>query len=133
MANLADFAEYLKTSDLPAFSPKPYYERKTESLIFYMRNERSTSIRLNSMLTLFVSMKDKSLVGIEVKGIPRLLKIADSFNVGVFNHKIRLGVFLAFAMTERPDRPALNDEYCDDLATYQDEVIDRDELEPATC
>lgn len=133
MANLADFAEFLKTDDVPTFSPKPYYERKTESLIFYMRDERSTSIRLNSMLTLFVSMEDRSLVGIEVKGIPRLLKIADSFKIGIYDHKIRLGVFLAFALTEKPERPALNERYCGELATYQDEEIDRTELEAATC
>ncbi|MBW3600831.1 MAG: hypothetical protein KY475_26640 [Planctomycetes bacterium] len=68
------FAEHLKSTTLGDFEPRPYYEAETDSLIYYARHERSYAHRINKHLTVFLAMKDKSLVGIEIKGVNTILK-----------------------------------------------------------
>jgi hypothetical protein len=76
---LAEFAEYLKSARprLGPFKREPYYEPETDSLIYYVRDEPSYSERRNKYLTLFLSSADKSLVGVEVKGIKTIMRAVE--------------------------------------------------------
>lgn len=124
--------EYLESlqrgaKSLPPFSPRPYYEPEGDSLIVYVRSEQSFAKRLNGLLTLFLSTADRSLVGCEVKGVQRLLRIAGDFGVLVHDQKIKLGILLAFALAQPPEDPSLED-YEDDVKAFENIEIDRKEL-----
>jgi len=53
----------------PPFTKSPFYESHTDSLIFYFRDVRSYGKWISSYLTLFLSIEDDSLVGIEISGL----------------------------------------------------------------
>ena len=66
-------AEFLKQG-LPGFSPLPFYEKHTDSLIVYFEDSRSYSDRVNAHLTVFRSIDDDSLVGLEIKRLKTIIK-----------------------------------------------------------
>ena len=72
-AGLGQLADHLTSVTLGAFQPRPYYEPKTDSLIFYVRDVRSYGQRINKYFTVFLAVSDDSLVGFEVKGIKSTL------------------------------------------------------------
>ena len=126
------YHDFLKKNleNLPPFSPRPYYEPEGDSLIFYARDEQSYAKRLNSLLTLFLATKDNTLVGCEVKGVQRLLRIAGEFGVIVRDQKIRLGILLAFALAEPAEDPSL-ESFEEEFQEYRDVEIDSRDLQPA--
>ncbi len=71
-------AEFLKTECPNSFSPEPFYEYLTDSLIYYIKNERSFSRRINKHFTLFLAMSDRSLVGFEIKGLETICRACES-------------------------------------------------------
>jgi hypothetical protein len=128
-AGLNEYFDSLR-SEVGEFTPRPYYEPEGDSLIFYARNEQSYAKRINSLLTLFLSSRDNSLVGCEVKGVQRMLRIAGDFGVLVHDRKLKLGVFLAFALVPPPDDPAMQ-QYEDEIRQFEDVELDARELVPA--
>jgi len=48
------------------FISAPFYEKHTQCLIWYFRDERSYGKWIDEYLTLFLSVEDDSLVGIEI-------------------------------------------------------------------
>jgi hypothetical protein len=128
-AGLNEYFEFLR-SEVGEFTPRPHYEPEGDSLIFYGRNEQSYAKRINSLLTLFLSSQDNSLVGCEVKGVQRMLRIAGDFGVLVHDRKLRLGFFLAFALVPPPDDPAF-EQYEEEVKQFEDVELDARELVPA--
>lgn len=131
MAHLKEFASFLKEMrPTGEFVAKPFYEPRTDSLIFYARNVSSYGKRLNQLLTLFLSNEDHSLVGCELKGVKRLLKRVDGCAVFVHDHKIKLSLLMGIGLAPEPDDEYLIDRYKDDLFDATDPVeIDAHELD----
>lgn len=131
MAGIKEFASYLKSNrPTGAFVAKPFYERKTDSLIFYVKDTRSYSKRLNELITLFLSDADNSLVGCEIKGVKRMLKRVDGCIVKVHDKKIKLSLLLGFGLAPEPDDEELVDRYKEDLFESTDDVeFDANEFE----
>jgi len=132
-SGMNEFMNEIRSAKLDAFKPAPFYESESDSLLLYVRNEQSHRKRLNSLLTLFLSTSDDSLVGCEVKGVTRIMKQveqlkASGFGVLVHDHKIKLAVFLAFALAPAPEDPALEERYEDDLEGLGDMDIDCPEM-----
>jgi len=109
------------------FRARPIYEPEGDSLLFYARDEQSYAKRINSLLTVFLSTHDNSLVGCEVKGVQRMLKIGGDFGVLVHDEKVRLGFFLAFALMPPPENPEL-EQLGDEVKQFEDVELDRQEL-----
>ncbi len=114
-AGLEDFGNFLNNLNVGEFKSEPYYEENTDALLVYLRDCHSSSKRLNDKLTLFLSIEDGTLVGVEVKGITRILELNRAFGVSVIDHDIRLGVFLAFALVEETDDSEISSELKDTL------------------
>jgi hypothetical protein len=126
---LNEYYEFLKTAKVE-FIARPYYEPESDSLIFYARDDQSYAKRINSLLTLYLSSNDDSLVGCEIKGVKRMLRICGDFGVLVRDEKIKLGFLLAFALDQPPDHPAL-DEYAEKVRQFESVDVDQSELVPA--
>ena len=128
-AGLNEYLDFLG-SEAGEFTPRPYYEPAGDSLIFYARNEQSYAKRINRLLTVFLSFHDNSLVGCEVKGVQRMLRIAGDFGVLVQDRKVKLGLFLAFALVPPPDDPAF-EQYEEEFKQFEDVELDPHEFVPA--
>ena len=134
-SGINDFLDDIQNAEFGEFEPRPYYEPDSDSLVFYLRNEQSYRKRLNGLLTLFLSTKDDSLVGCEVKGVQRMLRQFPRMRVGfavtVHSKSIKLGIFLGFALASTPDDLALQEQYEDELNQFDEVDIDSAELIPA--
>ena len=98
-------AEYLSQKTTGEFRAVPFYEKATDSLIFYARDERSYGKRINRQFTLFLSIADNSLVGCEVKGVARLCRHLGDFGVLVADHDVDLMILIGFATVGGPEDP----------------------------
>ncbi len=98
----AGIAELFQKESPGGFKRTPFYERNTDSIIYYARDEKSYAVRLNSELTLFLSRSNRTLVGCEIKGVTRLCRHLGTFNVFVRDHRIDLSILIAVA-TYRAD------------------------------
>ena len=95
---------FLKSAKVGEFKPLPIYEKHTDSLIFYCQNFPSYGKRLNSLVTVFLADSDDRLVGLEIKGVARILRRVKGFlNVTATDGKstISLSVLLACACAGR--------------------------------
>lgn len=130
-ADLEALAEYLEAPSQHQLIPAPYYERRTDSLLFYTRDERSYGKRMNQLLTLFLSTKDSSLVGCELKGLrricDRLERLGGKLGVAVLDKKVKLGILMEIALAAPCDDPEL-EEYEHELGQLDEVEIDREEL-----
>ena len=75
---LEEFANHLKGVKSGEFKPEPYYESKTDSLIFYRHNTPSYSKRINKYLTVFLSDDGDNLVGVEIKGLSVIMSAVEN-------------------------------------------------------
>lgn len=110
MATLTEVAAMIDELDSTEFNPEPFFDRLTDSLVFYAKDVRTHASRLNKRFTLFLDANDDSLVGFEIKGFSRLVRYMTEFDVFVTNSTVRLDHSVALAMqpddfgTEPPDQ-----------------------------
>ena len=97
------------TRQVPAggFSPYCYYGTEEDALMFYFRNEADYAKRLNSRVTVYLSLDGNELLGCQIKGVRRVLEDIGNFDVTIEHGKVKLKlVFLAFLGTIDDDSPA---------------------------
>ena len=115
------------------FSPRPYYDAESDALFFFARDVQSYAKRLNSTLTLYLSVEDDTLVGCKVKSVQHILKhmkrLKQNYGVAVLDRKMKLGILLEFALVAPPVDPAILT-YEEDMRKFGDVEIDERELEP---
>ncbi len=124
--------EYLKGRKARGFTPHPFYSREGDFLTYYFQDADHYALRIDEILTVYLSMEGTECVGIKLKGVQHLLDTLGDF---VFQVKdgdgdLRLGMlFLAgMALTNHP--PAL--EYYQRFAQDTKKVrLKRKELQPA--
>jgi len=79
------------------FQPCAYYGYEEDALMFYFRNDPDYARRINSRVTVYLSMDDNELVGCQIKGVGRVLREIGSFDITITHGKIKLQfVLLAF-------------------------------------
>jgi hypothetical protein len=114
--NQHGLAQFLTEETVEEFTPTPYWEPETDSLIFYFKDEPSYSKRINDLATVFLSAIDDQLVGFEIKGIKRILSRLGRFHVGVHDHKVDLEVLLFAALAPEPEPHDFQGEYPDEFS-----------------
>jgi len=88
------------------FRPCAYYGVEEDALMFYFRDEPDYARRVNSRITIYLSMHDHELVGCQIKGVGRVLRELGKFDVTIKHGKVKLQfVLLAFmdSMLEGPE------------------------------
>jgi hypothetical protein len=101
-----DLMKHLETAKLGRFEPRPYYGPEEDSLTFYFDKAESYGKRVDSLLTVFLSVKTDELVGCQVKGVRQNLKRLGNFGIAIKHGKVRLDLFfhlLAF-LAEKPQQ-----------------------------
>jgi hypothetical protein len=109
----------------PKFVVRPWYERHTDSLIFYFEDAPSYGNRLNQLFTLFLSADDDRLVGIEVKGFGRLMKrMKDGgIEISATSKTVQLKRLKEWALALEPERPDLM-QYTIEIPDFEVEIPD---------
>lgn len=77
-----------------AFAPESVYNERIDSLLFFVSDELSHRRRVNRLLTAFISDETGDVVGIEIKGIRRVvenMRRVDANRV-VYDHGFRLTI-----------------------------------------
>lgn len=109
---ISQIAEHLASEEIPEFKPQPFYERHTDSLIFYVEDTPSYGNRLNQLFTLFLADDDDRLVGIEIKGFKGFLERIRRSGLNVIsatNKTVKLSALAQFSYIPEPENPNLMD------------------------
>lgn len=120
MANTDKFVQLLKSENRP-FSPRPFYERLTDSIIFYFVNTSSYAKRVNRHFTVFLDDSSNRVVGFEIKGVQTIHKaiqadgfkeVAGPITIDSADGEIELSVMCRTAFIAAPefDHPGLFEE-----------------------
>src|SRR5437867_7554506 len=73
--------EHLKTTKPKGFTARPFYSVEGDSLTFYFKDEESYRERVDDFLTVYKSIKSRKLVGCQIKGVPKALKLLGDFGL----------------------------------------------------
>ncbi len=94
--------EYLQEHPCKGFRPVAFYSEMGDFVTYYARGERCYERRIDDLLTVYLSMETKELVGCKIKGVKHLLQTAGDFFVSINGGKVKLAFF--FALGEKVAR-----------------------------
>jgi hypothetical protein len=94
--------DYLKTNKPSGFTPKPYYSADGDSLTFYFKDAESYGERVDNFLTVYRSTATGELVGCQVKGLEKALKLLGDFGLFIRDGSIMLGMIFIACMAASP-------------------------------
>jgi hypothetical protein len=97
---------FIETHKPKQFRAEPFYCAESDSLTFYLKDERYYGERIDDFLTVYRSMSDHGLIGCQVKGLPTALETLGNFGLTIDDKKIKLSmIFLALsAVTQAPSQ-----------------------------
>lgn len=103
-----DLIEFVKqhkpTGD---FKPYAYYGAEEDALTFYFRGDPDYAKRLNSRVTVFLSIDSNELVGCQIKSVRNVLEDIDWFDVSISHKGAKLKMlFVAYLGTLSDDPEA---------------------------
>ena len=94
-----ELIKYINTHPpVGTFKPCAYYGAEEDALMFYFRNSPDYAQRINSVVTIYLSMDDNELVGCQIKGVGRILRELGQLDVTIKHGKIKLQVVLLAVM-----------------------------------
>jgi hypothetical protein len=87
--------EYLQEHPCKGFRPVPFYSEMGDFVTYHARGERCYERRIDDLLTVYLSMETKELVGCKIKGVKHLLQTAGEPFVSLNGGKVKLAFFFA--------------------------------------
>jgi hypothetical protein len=128
---MAALIDYIKTHKPKGFSPQPHYSADGDSLTFYFKDEESYGERVDNFLTVYRSIKTDDLVGCQVKGLAKALKLLGDFGLVIRDGKVLLGlIFIACMAANPPPEPETKERYLELGRMTKKTTIPARELEP---
>ena len=122
--------DYIKANRPKRFVAKPYYSEDGDSVTFYFKDGASYARRVDDFLTVYLSMERNELVGCQVKGVARLLKLLGQFGLTVEDKSVKLGMFFMACMAQTPAENS-KDTYKELSRFARNAAVTRKELKPA--
>ena len=122
--------EHLKTTKPKGFTARPLYSVEGDSLTFYFKDDESYRERVDDFLTVYKSIKSDKLVGCQIKGLPRALKLLGDF--GLFfieDGSVRLSMIFMACMAASPEAETRK-RYVELGKVAKEATISAKELEP---
>ncbi len=126
METLIDF---VKANKSRGFSPRPYYSAEGDCLVFYFKDEPSYGERVDDFLTVYKSVKANKVIGCQIKGLARALKLLGDFGVIVEDDSVRLGVIFVACMAATP-QPEARKRYLELGKVARDASIPARDIQP---
>jgi hypothetical protein len=129
MSSMTDFVSQNKPGE---FSPRPFYSRDGDSLLFHFRPEASYAERIDQFCTLYRTIESDELTGCQIKGVQCILKRLGDFGIRITDNKtvdLRI-IFLGYrASVDESTQQEL--EKLLEAAEESGAYLDVDELTPA--
>jgi len=108
----AEMIAYIKSHPPTGeFRPCAHYRPEEDALMFYFRNDPDYAKRINSRVTVYLSMDTNELVGCQIKGVGRVLRELGEFDVTIKHGKIKLKIVLLAFMDRMLELPDTRDVY----------------------
>ncbi len=120
--------DYLKTNKPKGFAPRPFYSVEGDSLTFYFKDEPSYRERVDDFLTVYKSIATEKLVGCQIKGLPKALKLLGDFGLVIQDKSVRLGMIFIACMAATPEQ-ASRDQYLELGREARDATISAKDLD----
>lgn len=92
------FKEYILENQTPKFVARPFYLEEADTVFFFFENSDCFARRVDELLTVYLNSESESLVGVEIKGIKRLL---NQFSVQDVETDFR-NIFIAYMGQKNP-------------------------------
>jgi hypothetical protein len=119
-------SEYLKQNPSQGFRPVPQYFATGDFLTYFLRDVPHYAERLDEVLTVYLSVDTKELVGVKVKGVRHIMKTVTELELLVDGDSVKMAVFIfAGAAADRADRKT---ERYAQLVKLKDVLVSRKEL-----
>ena len=88
-----NLTEYLAGRKCQGFKAVPHYFPGGDFVTCYFSNEECFEQRVDDLLTVYLSMDTKELVGCKITGVKHVLQTAADFGVTGTEGDVRLGLF----------------------------------------
>jgi hypothetical protein len=118
--------DYLKENPGAGFRSVPQYFAEGDFLVYFMKDRPHFAERLDDIVTVYLDLDTKELVGCKVKGVRHILKTADEFGVYLDGDTVRLA-FLIFAGAAS-NQGGRKKEWYAQLRQLKDVTVSRKEL-----
>lgn len=102
-----DLKHYLQEHTCQGFRPIPHYSAIGDCVTYYFRAERCYAERVDELLTIYLALGTKELVGCKIEGVKHILETAGTFGVAIRDGTVHLGLFFflgAMRATEAAQR-----------------------------
>jgi hypothetical protein len=119
-------SDYLKANPGTGFRSVPQYFAEGDFLVYFMKDSPHFAERLDDIVTVYLDLDTKELVGCKVKGVRHILKTADEFDVHVDGDSVKL-TFLIFAGAAS-NQGGRKKEWYAQLRQLKDVTVSRKEL-----
>lgn len=95
MASITELLDNIKPSSRP-FEPYAYYGEEEDALKVHFSGEQDYAKRLNSRVTIYLSMKTDEIVGVQIKNVCQVLEDIGSYDIAIKHGKVKIQMlFLA--------------------------------------
>jgi hypothetical protein len=117
------------------FEPYAYYGEEEDALTVYFRGDADYARRLNSRVTVFLSLDSEELVGCQIKSVRHVLKDIGWFDVSIEHGKARLDLLFLPLYGAFPDGDDARHFYrkLGEMARRAGIEVDFGPQKPATC
>lgn len=122
MATRQNLTALIDDIEFGPVTPAPFYDRRSDSLMFYARDVPSFANRLNSRFSTFLDSNDESLVGFEIKGFSQIVKLISKFGkqVSVTSKTVRISEAVKLALVPEHGHDWDNDETIEQIVMFID-------------
>ncbi len=95
MAQITEFLDNLKPSSQP-FEPYAYYGEEEDALKVFFSSEQDYAKRINSRVTVYLSMETDEIVGVQIKNVRQVLEDIGPYDIAIKHGKVEIQMlFLA--------------------------------------
>jgi len=116
-----------------AFHPCARYGPEEDALMFYFRNDPDYAKRINSRVTVYLSMDDHEMVGCQIKGVKRVLDELGAVDITIKHGRVKLQIVLLALMDSLVEREETRSFYREVLRKAKETDVDLEIAEMATC
>lgn len=83
------------------FQIHPHYDSDSDSLTVFIANDESFRERVDSLLTVYRSIKSNAVVGCHIKHVTKIVNTVHAFQLGIQSGRIKIGlILLGLPLTE---------------------------------
>jgi len=126
---MATILDSLRTGKRGTFEARPYYSAEGDSLTFFFENKPYYGARIDNFLTVYRALEGDGLIGCQIKGLPKALRLLGDFGLMIKDERVLLTmIFMAFMAQTREEEPRKCYEQLGRIAKERNAFVPAEEL-----